>query len=102
MTANWIVVLGLALAACASDDGGAGEGDDALPKRGELATDPTIVSAIATCSCAGEYCSVGEPVNTHVRVRVAASDPMGAGNLGNCAGTMADTSDQDSYGDSSS
>ncbi len=102
MTSKWILVVAL-LGACASDDnGGAGSGEDTLPKRGELATDPTIVSAVASCSCSGEICD-GTPgaETSHVRVRVAASDPMGVGNLGNCAGTLSGITDQDSYGDGS-
>ncbi len=102
MTSKWLVVFAL-LGACASDDsGGSGSGDDTLPKRGELATDPTIVSAAANCGCGGEICD-GTPgsANTHVRVRVAASDPMGVSNLGNCAGTLSGITDQDSYGDGS-
>ncbi|HEY5926365.1 MAG TPA: hypothetical protein VIV11_31985 [Kofleriaceae bacterium] len=97
MTSKWLVVIALTLAACASDDGGAGSGDDSLPKRGELSSDPTIVSAVANCSCGGEICSGGE-TNTHIRVRVAATDPAGLPNLGNCSGTVNGASDQDSYG----
>lgn len=104
MTSKWLWVVALVVAlvcACASDeDGGAGSGDDTLPKRGELATDPTIVSAVASCGCGGEICTP-DSANTHVRVRVAASDPMGVSNLGNCAGTLAGITDQDSYGDGS-
>jgi hypothetical protein len=100
MTSRWLLAF-VFVGACASDDGGgAGDGDDTLPKRGELATDPTIVSAVANCSCGGEICSGGTE-NTHVRVRVAASDPEGVSNLGNCAGTLAGITDQDSYGDGS-
>ncbi|MBA3460223.1 MAG: hypothetical protein H0T46_09710 [Deltaproteobacteria bacterium] len=90
--------LGVALAACADDGGsGAGSGNDTLPKRGELASDPTIVSATARCSCGGEICSGGDPGNSHVRVRVDGSDPNGASNLGTCAGTLGDVMDQGSY-----
>jgi hypothetical protein len=90
--------LGLVLAACADDGGtGAGSGNDTLPKRGELATDPTIVSATARCSCGGEICSGGDPGTSHVRVRVDGSDPNGVMNLGTCAGTLGDVMDQGSY-----
>ena len=95
-----VVGFGLVLAACADDGGsmGPGGGGDTLPKRGELATDPTIVSATARCSaCASEECFGGDPVNSHIRVRVDASDMGGASNLGTCAGAMAALSDQDSY-----
>jgi hypothetical protein len=95
-----VVGLGLVLAACADDGGsmGPGSGDDTLPKRGELATDPTIVSATARCSaCASEECFGSDPANSHIRVRVDASDMGGSANLGSCAGTMAALSDQDSY-----
>ncbi len=88
------------VAACASDDGGGGDGEDTLPKRGEMASDPTIVSATARCaSCGGEICTGSDPANSHVRVRVDASDPMGAGNLGTCAGTLGTISDQGTYSD---
>jgi hypothetical protein len=98
MTFKWLVVLAL-VGGCASDDsGGAGDGDDTLPKRGELTTDPTIVSAVASCSCGGEICSGGDTTNAYVRVRVAASDPAGVENLGTCAGTLAGITDDDSYG----
>lgn len=102
MTSRWLFVVAL-FGACASDDnGGAGSGEDTLPKRGELASDPTIVSAVASCSCGGEICD-GTPGSeaSNVRVRVAASDPMGVSNLGNCAGTLEGITDQDSYGDGS-
>lgn len=94
-----VMGLGLVLAACADDGGGgAGDGNDTLPKKGEVATDPTIVSATARCApCGGEICSGSDPANSHVRVRVDASDMGGASNLGTCAGTMAALSDQDTY-----
>lgn len=95
------VGLGLALAACASDEGGGGVGNggDTLPKRGEMATDPTIVSATARCSCGGEVCSGGDPQNGYVSVRVDGTDPKGQGNLATCAGTLAAVSDQGTYGE---
>jgi hypothetical protein len=95
-----VMGFGLFLAACADDGGsmGPGDGDDTLPKRGELATDPTIVSATARCApCGGEICTGSDPANSHIRVRVDASDMGGSGNLGTCAGTLAALSDQDSY-----
>jgi hypothetical protein len=102
MTFKWLVVLAV-LGGCASDDnGGAGGGDDTLPKRGEMTSDPTIVSAVATCSCGADGdCQVGSPANAYVQIRVASSDPMGVANLGSCSGTLAGISDQDSYGDGS-
>jgi hypothetical protein len=90
--------LGMVLVACADDGGGgAGSGNDTLPKRGELASDPTIVSATARCSCGGEICSGGDPGTSHVRVRVDGSDPEGVMNLGTCAGTLGEVTDQGSY-----
>ena len=101
-----VLCLGLAAAACASDDGGGGgggTGEDTLPKRGELASDPTIVSAAARCSsCGFTDCLGSDPMNSHVRVRIDASDPMGASNLGSCAGTLGSITDQDTYGDGNS
>jgi hypothetical protein len=93
-----VLGLGMVLVACADDGGtGAGSGNDTLPKRGELATDPTIVSATARCSCGGEICSGGDPGTSHVRVRVDGSDPDGVSNLGSCAGTLGGVMDQGSY-----
>ena len=100
MTKTLLVLgFGMVLAACADDGGGngAGSGNDSLPKRGEMAADPTIVSATARCSCGGEVCSSGDPANAYVSVRVDASDMAGAANLGTCAGTMGAVSDQGSY-----
>ena len=94
-----LIFLGLTLAACSSD-AGSSDGADTLPKRGEVATDPTIVSATARCAaCSGEICSGDVPPNSYVFVRVDSSDPMGVTNLGNCAGMLANNTDQDTYGD---
>ncbi len=94
-----MILLGVTLAACSSDAGG-NDGADTLPKRGEVATDPTIVSATARCaSCGGEICDGNSPPNSYVGVKVASSDPKGATNLGTCAGTLGNNSDQDTYGD---
>jgi len=69
-----VFVLGLGFAACAADDGdGVGSGDDVLPKRGEMATDPTIVSATASME------------SSYAWLRVSASDPKGTSNLATCA-----------------
>lgn len=101
MTSKWLVVIGLALSACASDDGGggAGAGNDTLPKRGEVSTDPTIVSATAYCSTGGDG---GSASDSYIEVKVAGSDPMGQPNLGTCAATIDSVTDQDSFGSSSS
>lgn len=93
--------LGLAVVGCTDDGGGGGgdgTGEDTLPKRGERAQDPTIVSATARCSCGADTCPGGTPPN-HVRVRVDASDPMGPTNLGTCAVTLAGRSDQGTFSD---
>jgi hypothetical protein len=76
MKLTWLLILGLA--ACADERAG---GDDVLPKRGERTTDPTIVSASASC----------EPINHTTdgfAVTVNASDPGGLPNLGTCAATV--------------
>jgi hypothetical protein len=108
MAANMLVKMALVAATAIAtlggctgdDDGGGGGGGDTLPKRGERATDPTIVSAAASCAaCGGTICTGSDPANSHVRVRVDASDPMGAANLGTCAGTLAGIMDQGAHGD---
>ncbi len=102
MRCTWHILMGLGLFGCASDDSsnGVGNGNDTLPKRGELASDPTIVSATARCSaCAYVDCFGSDPPSSHIRVRVDASDPMGASNLGTCAGALNMLSDQDGYDD---
>lgn len=96
MNKGWsVMILGLALAACADDGGVEGNGGDSLPKRGEMVTDPTIVSATARCTT-GEGVGSGPTVEVHV----AASDPAGKDNLGTCAGTTGAISDQDTFGES--
>lgn len=93
-----MVCLGWALAGCADDGGGgAGSGNDTLPKRGQVASDPTIVSATAQCSCGGNTCPGGDPRTSHVRVIVFGSDMAGASNLGSCAGTLLDVMAQGGY-----
>jgi hypothetical protein len=91
MTSKWLVVLGLSLAACAGDGGG--DGNDALPKRGERTGDPTIVSATASCGLGG---SGSTPT---FFVKIDATDPMGKMNLGTCSATYAGTTDQGSFGE---
>ncbi|HTL37903.1 MAG TPA: hypothetical protein VL326_32450 [Kofleriaceae bacterium] len=92
------LLLATMATACATDDsGGAGNGDDALPKRGALATDPTIVSATAECRVAN-----GPTVPPALSIAVAASDPAGKANLGTCAVTVASMTDQSGFGDLSS
>jgi hypothetical protein len=101
MMKTTLLVLGLGLGgllgACADDggSGGAGSGNDTLPKRGERTTDPTIVSATARCSCGGEVCTGSDPQNAYIHVSVAGSDP--SGHLGTCAGTLDAVMDQGSY-----
>jgi len=67
------------LGACA---GNRDEGSDTLPKRGERMTDPTIVSAAASCES-------GEHATKDIGVSVNASDPGGEMNLKSCAATIA-------------
>ena len=90
-----VVALAGALSGCSSD--GAGSGADTLPKRGELVSDPTIVSATAKCSCGDGGCGSGDPRTTHVRVELSASDSMGEANLSTCAVTIGATSEQDGF-----
>jgi hypothetical protein len=103
-----VLVLGLALAAlggCATDDsdgeagGGSGSegsggggtggngGDDVLPKRGEMVGDPTIVSAVAKC-----HTPAG--ASPFWWIEVSASDPKGNQNLGMCATTVGEVTEQ--------
>ena len=90
------LVLGLALVGCS--DGGEGSGEDSLPKRGDLTTDPTIVAATARCESddggGGGGGGGGVPAVTKLAVTVAATDTAGQNNLGNCIGvTTASTDD---------
>ena len=87
--AKWLCGLVL-LAACTG--GREGEGDDMLPKRGERATDPTIVSATVQCEAStGTLLEVG--------VRVSASDPGGLSNLSTCTGTIAGVDGDATFGE---
>lgn len=94
-----VTFLVLAASACASDGvaGGGGDGDDTLPKRGEMASDPTIVSATADCHVAN-----GPTSPAAVEVNVDASDPMGQANLGSCAAVIGDETDQGGFGEGDS
>ena len=65
-----------------------------LPKRGERSTDPTIVSASASCEG-------GSHATLDVAVRVAASDPGGVANLGTCAATIAGATTEEAFGEGS-
>lgn len=95
MNKAWsVMALGLVLAACTDDGGVEGSGDDRLPKRGEMATDPTVVSAAGYCSTVDGNPS-GRP---SVNVVVDASDPAGRENLGSCAGTTGTITGQGSFG----
>lgn len=91
------LLLATMVAACASDDGGAGDGDDALPKRGALATDPTIVSATIDCQAAE-----GPTVPQALSLHVDASDPAGRGHLASCALTVGAMSGQDNFSETGS
>jgi hypothetical protein len=88
-------VLILFIAACGTD-GGAGDGKDVLPMRGTTATDPTIVSATASCY------TDSEAHVTYTSLKVAGSDPAGMAHLGTCAATINGMTDSDSFGESSS
>ena len=92
------LLLATMTTACATDDsGGAGDGGDALPKRGALASDPTIVSATAACRIAS-----GPTVPPALSLQVDASDPAGKGHLSSCALTVGSMSGQDNFSDSGS
>jgi hypothetical protein len=94
---KWLTVVLFATmaAACASDDnGGGGSGDDSLPKRGELSTDPTIVSAAARCT------TNGITPDKFLVVDIRASDPMGETNLGSCAMNVGSATDQSGFSES--
>jgi hypothetical protein len=93
------LVVGLSLVGCGGDDG-VGSGGDSLPKRGEMASDPTIVAATASCS-EGIFIPDQPPRTPTLSVRVAASDPAGQENLGNCIGETASSTDQDDFGSGS-
>jgi hypothetical protein len=76
MRTKRLVFLALCTVAGCSNGGGTDNSLDALPKRGERTTDPTIVSATAGCS--------GELMFKGLVIQVDASDPAPS-NLGSCA-----------------
>jgi hypothetical protein len=65
------------------------DGVDTLPKRGEMSTDPTIVSATAACS--------GELMFEGLTIRVDATDAMGISNLATCAITVESVTKQGTF-----
>ena len=77
------------LAGCATD--GARSGIDTLPKQGEMAADPTIVTAQARCV------TDSETGTTHLELTITGSDPMGAANLGHCGMTVGTVSDTEVF-----
>jgi hypothetical protein len=82
---QWLF-LSLSVVGCTDDSKGSAL--DTLPKRGERATDPTIVSAVATCT--------GELMFKGLVVLIDASDPASA-NLGTCAATSDVTTAQGTF-----
>ena len=64
------------VAACTG--GSSGSGDDLLPLRGDLPSDPTITAVVA--SCGGSVSSV--------TVRIGATDPGGPPNLASCRASI--------------
>ncbi len=107
MKSQWLIAIamGCGFAACTSDSGGAGNGGDTLPKRGQLASDPTIVSATARCSPVqgggggggGTGGGGTSTTSTGFDLEIAGSDPQGAANLGTCAATLGTVSDQQTF-----
>ena|SRR5688572_7819685 len=89
------LVLGVLVAGCASD--GAGEGGDTLPKKGDAASDPTIVSATARCMDDGVVIEGQPPPPKTLTIRVAASDPMGEDNLGSVTVAVSGEMDIDQF-----
>ena len=89
------LLLAMIATACTSD-GPAGSGDDVLPKRGELTSDPTIVSARASCY-GGVVAPGGTPPPPELRIRIDGSDPTGK--LGTCAITIGSITEQDDFDD---
>ena len=83
MTSTWVAMCLVALTACASERE---DGNDVLPKRGERATDPTILSARATCE---------GTIGTHVTVE--ATDPGGVANLGTCSISLGGATLEDTF-----
>jgi len=85
MRAATTVIFGLGLLGCAVDEREGG-GKDTLPKRGVVATDPTIIAATATCGASSSgFDSVG--------ISVTASDMGGNTNLGTCQVKIAGASE---------
>jgi hypothetical protein len=76
------------LAACSSSGGGTNGDLDVLPKRGERASDPTIVSATAGCS--------GDLMFKGLVIQIDASDPAPS-NLGSCAAMFGMTMGQGQF-----
>ena len=82
----WMLLL---LGACTGEGDGGG---DTLPKRGERMTDPTIVSATASCES-------GSGATKDVGVQVNATDPGGAMNLKSCSATIAGVTEESGIGE---
>ncbi len=87
------IALCALFAVTACDDGGTTPGRDALPKRGERATDPTVITITATC-----WLSVSPPP---VVIEILGSDPMGDLNLGTCQVTLDGRVEDGQFGDAS-
>ena len=81
---RYLLVLTV-IVGCGGDDTSLG-GADTLPKRGERASDPTIISATAECNGARD-----------TEVMIGASDPMGEANLGTCSVTIGARTEQSSF-----
>ena len=84
----WLVALGVSMLAGCSSSGGTDSSLDVLPKRGERASDPTIVSATAGCS--------GDLMFKGLVIQVDASDPAPS-NLGSCAAMFGATMGQGQF-----
>jgi hypothetical protein len=74
-----LLIIGPSVLIACGGGGGAESSVDTLPKRGERATDPTIVSATAGCT--------GDLMFKGLVVQIDASDPAPS-NLGSCAATF--------------
>ena len=64
--------------------------------RGAMATDPTIVSATASCFVDSEAHV------TYISLNVSGSDPAGMAHLGTCAATINGMTNSNPFGDGSS